>query len=547
VISSRSKLGDVAFLFTISVLLAVPYATRVGFYSDDWSLIANQVMADDQSWPGLFRAIDSPDKEARPFFYAAVVTLFYAVGVAPSAFQAANTAVLGSVAALLYLVSIRLGAPRALALAFPAVYILLPHYSATRFWVVAFALNLSLLWFLSSVYAALRAVDAQGTRVIWWHVIWAVSLVASVLTYETVLPLACALPFVLGHSGRSPVARSTWSLSLQWLMKTAVVLAPALIWKTTHSIRFHEISLTDRIEWFVEFLSAQASNSFVHFGARLPVLVIRASQERREAILIAGLIGLALFFYLRHIAKHPADAWPSGLRPTVGVMAAGLASWLLALSLFFVSLAPAAGAGGINNRLVNVAALGYAAVVIGLCGCAAWLTLGARSHRSMFPALVALHGAAGALVINVLAGYWVNAAEEQDRVVAAIRRDVALDDLTVLIVDGICPYVGPGIVFESSWDLRSRLAIDYGRWPKGADVVTSNMAPSADGLVVSMYYGFVKKLHPYTDLQVYDVRTSEITRLHDEASARTYFQQRQDPGCPPGGEGGGVPVLGLPP
>jgi hypothetical protein len=119
---------------------------------------------------------------------------------------------------------------------------------------------------------------------------------------------------------------------------------------------------------------------------------------------------------------------------------------------------------------------------------------------------------------------------------------------TTLILDGICPYVGPAIVFDASWDLAGALRIMYGDDTIRADVVTPNLRVEETGLKVSTY-GVVTE-YPYRRLLVYHAGLRRHFAFDDADAARRYFQihnPTQNSHCPSGREGHGVRIFGRSP
>src|SRR5260370_30142824 len=79
-ILGQPAVHDCLFLIVIAILSLSSYVTRLGFYSDDWALLASMRLSPDQSLTGVFTAVNSSqDNEIRPiqfFAYAAPYKLF---------------------------------------------------------------------------------------------------------------------------------------------------------------------------------------------------------------------------------------------------------------------------------------------------------------------------------------------------------------------------------------------------------------------------------------------------------------------------------------
>ena len=136
--------------------------------------------------------------------------------------------------------------------------------------------------------------------------------------------------------------------------------------------------------------------------------------------------------------------------------------------------------------------------------------------------------------------------ERQQVVLADIERQFPrLDAGTRFILDGVCPYVGPAVVFESDWDLQGALRMLYRDDTLGANVVTPSLALNESGLT-STLYGYESR-YPYGErLLVYHFDRKMVYPLTDLEDACQYFQTvnlGSGTACPPGEPGYGVAVL----
>ncbi|MDH4135567.1 MAG: hypothetical protein OEW09_02465, partial [Anaerolineae bacterium] len=168
-------------------------------------------------------------------------------------------------------------------------------------------------------------------------------------------------------------------------------------------------------------------------------------------------------------------------------------------------------------------------------------------RRCFFCMVVALLCTSGFLVINTIASFWIAAYRQEQEVLADIRQQFpTLPAGSTLILDGVCPYVGPAIVFERNWDLTGALLMVYRDDSLRADVVTPSLEVTEDGLTKSLYCGAIVNHHPYKKLFVYHVGRKMTYPLPDAEAARLYFRTfnpDHSNGCPPGREGHGVPIF----
>ena len=99
-----------------------------------------------------------------------------------------------------------------------------------------------------------------------------------------------------------------------------------------------------------------------------------------------------------------------------------------------------------------------------------------RLSRLVVPLLISIGCSVGILINGTLGILWTEAAQAQRSVLAQLRSDVPeLPGPTTLLLDGFCPFVGPGPVFESSWDLKGALQILYDNPALSADVIRPNI------------------------------------------------------------------------
>jgi len=167
-------------------------------------------------------------------------------------------------------------------------------------------------------------------------------------------------------------------------------------------------------------------------------------------------------------------------------------------------------------------------------------------QSASFSTLVTLTCVGGFLVVNALAGYWVTANERETAVLNDIQVHFPTFPLGgILILDGVCPYVGPAIVFESSWDLAGALITLYGDPTLQADVVGPDLAINDHSIVTSLYG--IRYSYPYSDhLIVYDFTSKAAHHLIDATAARTYFNSispDRNRRCGPAEDGYGQPVF----
>jgi len=256
---------------------------------------------------------------------------------------------------------------------------------------------------------------------------------------------------------------------------------------------------------------------------------------------VALLFGLCVFFYFLRLQRS-AD---QGANPNAGIrlVVFGIVIFTFALTIF-VATEGVTGftATGFENRTAIGASLGVAFI---FSGTSIWLGALVKAHRAFIVSLlIALLCGGELLVTSTLGSFWAAAAERQKLVLDSIQHDIPiLPPNSSLLLDGVCPYIGPGIVFEGHQDMTGALHMRYRDPSLWADVVTPRLHVREDG-VETIIYGR-DRFYPYGNLKVYDFRRRKALDLPDLKSALAYFG-KMGPAqsfCPEGNEGDGVPVF----
>ena len=544
---------DCLFLSLVVSLSLILYVQGLGFYSDDWSFLGPLSMSKDQSLVGLFRSIYSPWVRMRPVQILYLAGLYWLFGPHPLGYHIVNAVVLIMGIVLFYLALREMGQRRVLALAVPVVYALLPHYSTDRFWVAAFQVTLSMALYFLSLYSDLRALQARLPRLWSWKLLSTLSLLGSSVAYEVFLPLFLLNPLLVWRRGRqlyssTPDKRRVRTNLVVLLGSTLLALLPVTIFKAQTTTRLGNPSLEENSAWFIYLLRGAIKVSYGDYGLGLPRVVWRILHDYPDWIVFAvgGALGLLIFGYLDLAASQSKAELPSQTR-MLSLIVWGLVVFGLGYAIFLITKNAQNSATGISNRVAVAAAVGVALSLMGGVGWVSMLLPSDQMRRRFFCTFVALLCTSGFLVINTIASFWIAAYRQEQEVLANIRQQFpTLPAGSTLILDGICPYVGPAIVFESNWDLAGALRMIYRDYTLRADVVTPNLEVTDDGLVTSMYYGALVSQYPYEKLFVYHVGRRMTYQLPDAEAARRYFQAYNPDysnGCPPGLEGHGVPIF----
>lgn len=541
----RARLVDAAFLAIVTTVPALFYTRGLGFYLDDHYFLGVMATSHDQSIGGLFGALVGGDPKAqlRPVEYFLLATMYWLFGSNPLPYHVLLAALVPLCALTLYVVLRRLGLPRFLALATPLLFATAPHYSSDKLWVAAYDPTLSLMLFLVSFYASLRAAAAVGRRAWGWLALAGGTLLASAFMYEIALSLF--LLAVLYHLIRARREGGSWRRSA---LALALLFGVTLVVKVVAALKVGS-ETTYRIGYGHGFLhqmgylvSGTVKLNFVTYGVALPYVIgwIVVHRLTWSAVGASAIVGIASFLYLARGAgvlgvsdRLPTwrgrAVWQYLATAGLGVVVAGYGIFVVTRNIYFTS-------AGIDNRVNIVAALGMALIALALILRLIELVPAVR-RQTVFALSVGLLAATGVLVTNTIAGYWQEASQRQREVLAGLRAVLpAHPSSTTVILDGTCAEIGPGIVFGTHYDLAGALQTIYRDPTIRADITTRALDVEPHRVVASTrVYDHVEVVsYPYgRRLLLYDWRRRRSYVLPDAAAARRYAARAPAMSCPP--------------
>jgi hypothetical protein len=538
--------ADCLFLSLILLFSFAFYIPGLGFYSDDWAVFATFQTSEDQSFVGLFQSFYTPEVWKRPVQILYYAFLYSTFGLQPSGHHIFNN-VLFLTGVLFFYVALRqLRINRTFALSIAVIFSLLPHYSTNRLWFMSFQVNLCMTLYFISLYLDLKASQLVG-RAFWiWKTGAIITMTASILAYELFIPLFFLNIFLIWRQSASS-AKQSWKHVLRIIGVNIGAIACSLIFKA-FALGHTRILIQKPLEhvlWFMNLLFDSARISFGTYGLEMPILIARVIQSYTDWKLLTGtaVILIAIFLYLyRTLNIKQAFERHSRIK---SMILWGLFVFGLGHAIFLISENAVATPTGINNRMAAAAAIGFA---IFLVGAIAYLNrfLSGSVNKIFYCVLISFFCSSGFLINCVISKFWVTAYSQERIILADLRKTFpVLSSETTLIVDGICAYDGPAVVFESGWDLAGALAVSYRKAGLKADVVSSQMAVKEKGLSKILYgeeylYGYSK------NLLIYHFGQKQIFVLQNEQSAHAYFDQfsaKFRPECPIGWEGGGAPIF----
>lgn len=542
---------DCVFISIVSFLSSILFVFQLGFYSDDWAFLGNFRMSADQSFVGLTKTFLFPpgkpsDTIMRPVQALYDSLLYKLFALDPLGYHLVNEVVFITIGILFYLVLKRLQVPRVIALAIPVVYVLLPHYSTDRFWYAAFQINLSICLYILSVYAGLRFIQGGKVESWYWMFVSLMAIVISTLSYEVVIPfIFLSIPlFWRVRRQYQPNAR----LILIIGSIVCVLLVTVFKWLTT--TRLEHGPLTDISFNYIHYVGYIVHTAtwinYKVFIVGLPHILWNILHTYPNPITVtAGVIlGFSIFVYLYTTFSQKAVRFPER-NYFFKLLCLSFPIFLLGYAIFFVNNNIGFTPTGIGNRVAIAGAIGVAFSIVGGFGWLCSTVVPRRFSNLVFCLLIACVCAANFIVLNTLATFWVSAYSQEQLVMKHIvQKFPSLPSRVTILLDGMCPYLGPAIVFESNWDLRGSLQVEYKDQSVRADVVKQNIQVKGDGIYTKIYDQVAR--YPYGNTFLYNLKTDTVYPLTNEASAKEYFQATQFSNinnCPNYSDGHGVDVF----
>lgn len=537
---------DCIFLSIVIVTSFAGYINRLGFYSDDWSFLGNFVLSADQSIWGLVQTATTPNTLMRPMQNIYDAVLYYIFGLAPLGYHIVNSLVFVLIIIFFYLIMRKLQLPRIVALSGALVYGLLPNYATDRFWYAAYQVNLSMLLFLMSTFSGLKALCAATKKTLVWKLVSIICLILSALSYEVVLPLLF-LSVILFWGPLEKISRKVTKRHPHYhhgvfIVVNLIVFLYLIIFKAKTTIRLGSFNYPGDI---VHLLTEIFRVNFIEFGLKLPLIWkdILFTYTDFGTIILSITIFIICYVYLFLTFSNSKERLPSKFFLS-GLIFSGITIFILGYAIFLTNNRVGFSPTGIDNRVALVASTGIALVIVGVAGLVSKLFKGFLS-KWIFSLLISILCMGSFATVNTLALFWGSAYKESQIVMADIHgRFPKLPSNSTFILDGVCPYVGPSVVFESQWDLKGALQTIYHDPTIQADIVTPRLKAAQQGLETQIYT--FKVNYPYENILIYNYKNKHIYEISDIYSAERYFEENNpdyDNDCPSASAGAGIKVF----
>ncbi len=545
-----TALIDSIYIGLTVIASVILYVGRIGFYSDDWSFLGNFHLSRDQSLWGLIQTATTPNTFMRPVQNIYDAVLYWLFGTQPLGYHLVNTTVLIAIAVLFYFVLRQLKLPRIITIALPLVYILLPHYSTDRFWFASFQVNLSMLLYFFSLYAGLRALAVQTVRKMTWKFFSLLSVFLSILSYEVVVPLFLLNVLLYWK----PIARlksknSAHQNNAVFILLNFISLSYVLLFKAKTTIRLSSGSDENFILYVINMLTSAFQVNYGTLGVHLPRTVWNIIEHYSDTnILLFGImLGISIFCYLLFSVSEITSYLPSKKWLT-SLVIFSFVVFFLGYAIFISNRNVGFSPTGVSNRVAHAAAIGVACSIVGGIGLISKFLRFELLSKMLFSAFIGFVCSLGFITTNSLAVFWIDAHEQQQIVLSDIRQHVPIiPSNSTLILDAVCPYIGPASVFEAQWDITGALQIQYNDPTLQANVVSPRLEVKEEGLHTTIYH-FTQTYpyYPYNNLFIYNFKSKDLYPLFDAETANNYFQHinpQFTSNCPEGTEGHGVSIL----
>lgn len=539
-------LYDCFFLVGVFFLSVLPYFWKIGFYSDDWSFLGNFVASPDQSFSGLLQVATTPNTQMRPLQNIYDVLLYMTFHLNPIGYQIANVCILSAISILFYFVLKQLTLPRFLAVSIPVLYIFLPMYSTDRFWYASFQISLSLLFYFLSLRFGLQSFINNKNQAR-NQLISIGSMILSILSYEITLPMFLLNLFLFWHV-RGPENKNEQSKSSKviFILLNLITLLTTIIFKLLTTIRLDNHITFDYFSYLINLLVSMFSTNYVywleHFIAILQKSV--AISANPFTIETGSIIFIAIFFYISYIATKsrislPDSIWFSKLFFFSFVI------FILGYAIFITNTNVGFSLIGMENRVAIGAAIGIAISFVSFIGILSNIFRSDKIAKVFFSFTIASICTAYYFTNITIATFWDEAFQQQKIVLSdMIYRVPNLPNNSSILLDGICPYVGPASVFESQWDLLGALQISFPKANLRADIITPTMLIKKEGITTQIYN--FTAIYPYKNLYVYNQKYQLMYPLPNKEVADFYFKMfnpTYNNSCPAGYAGNGVNVF----
>jgi hypothetical protein len=188
-VSARPTLTAGIVLAVLAAAIWGPAVRDVGFYYDDWWLLAAMDEASSRSPVDVFEACRTVEPAGRPGGCVYHAAAFLVTGQHAKAYHLLSVGFVWLCALLLYVLLTRCRLHWGLALGVAALWVIFPGSDATRLWSAAFTAQPVLALYIAAVLLGIAGVRRGGRGGIAMHAGAVTIFLALMLTYEFIIPL----------------------------------------------------------------------------------------------------------------------------------------------------------------------------------------------------------------------------------------------------------------------------------------------------------------------------------------------------------------------
>jgi hypothetical protein len=266
---------------------------------------------------------------------------------------------------------------------------------------------------------------------------------------------------------------------------------------------------------------------YLDYGILMPLTAVQAMARYGNwslALICGAIWALTAIYSLALPNANP------GRYALLMNLAFGFLLSVTAYAVFWVIPGNVFTLAGVGNRVAMASSMGVAAAMVGILGLGSG-DLRKITGRVLFSITLATYVASGSWINLVIASFWVSAAETQRAVLTDIKRHFPLiPPNTTFLLDGVCPFLGPAVVFASYWDLWGALQLVYQAGPVRADVITSRSEFSSLGVSTTVY-GSTHWYHYSSNLVLYNYKRNFSKVLASYKDAQSYLETKPKMDC----------------
>lgn len=542
---------DRLFLFFLVAISIIPYVKDLGFYSWDWTLLANMSLTQDKSIINLFKSLYNRWAITQPASFIYIAVLYKIFGINPSGYHFINAVILISNTILLYTVLLSLNQNRTVSLSVAIIYSVLPHYSSVRFWLQGFFPNLSMTFYFISLYSVLRVNRIPNLSIFKWKTIALATMICSILVNNLTIPLFLFNPFIVKYfdsqqknkikKGYSEDEKKPFLSKYKKLfLINFIIILPVIILKIIYHIKNNQISFIEYVQnftysiihlfdlnrdfysWGLNFTDAFFV-AFGKYGLCLPLILFDIISNYKNLITftISGFLGLIIYSYLNIVMDQTLKVL-SRYRSRK-LLLRGLIIFTISYSIFLFDWGIQFTATGSANINSIAAAIGVSFIIVAVIGLICNCIKSEKLKKDLYSISIAIISMIFLCINLTLSSYWLKAYEKEQQILYEIKKQFPfLPSNSTMILDGFNPYVGPVAIFHTKWVIFGALSTIYQTGAIQTDIATSNLKLKIDG-IYSLDNGKEYK-YPYKNLYIFNHKERKSFRIENVQGAENYFK-----------------------